>query len=125
MVMRILVVEDSRTQAEALRLLLEASDYQTEVAPDGETALELVRKGAFDLVVSDVTMPGISGYEVCRQIKTVLRRRDLPVLLLTALSDPMDIVQGLEAGADGYVTKEELCTGDFAREGGAAVPPGG
>jgi two-component system, cell cycle sensor histidine kinase and response regulator CckA len=105
MVMRILVVEDSRTQAEALRLLLEAKAYQAEVAPDGETALELVRKGAFDLVVSDVTMPGISGYEVCRQIKTVLRRRDLPVLLLTALSDPMDIVQGLEAGADGYVTK--------------------
>ena len=102
---RILVVEDSRTQAEALSVLLEQNGYQPQVAPDGETALELVRKGGFDLVISDVTMPGISGYEVCRQIKAVLRRRDLPVLLLTALSDPMDIVQGLEAGADSYVTK--------------------
>ncbi len=105
MTARILVVEDSRTQAEALSVLLEQNGYQPQVAPDGETALELVRKGGFDLVISDVTMPGISGYEVCRQIKAVLRRRDLPVLLLTALSDPMDIVQGLEAGADSYVTK--------------------
>ena len=112
---RILVVEDSRTQAEGLRLLLEANDYQAVVAADGETALELVRKGTFDLVVSDVTMPGITGYEVCRQIKSVLRRRDLPVLLLTALSDPMDIVQGLEAGADGYVTKPYESTQLLAR----------
>jgi two-component system cell cycle sensor histidine kinase/response regulator CckA len=102
---RILVVEDSRTQAEALRLLLEDHGYSVTVAPDGEAALDLVRKGSFDVVVSDITMPGISGYEVCRRIKGELRRRDLPVLLLTALSDPMDIVQGLEAGADSYVTK--------------------
>ena len=104
-VARILVVEDSRTQAEALRLLLEDHGYRVEVAPDGETALELVQRESYDLVISDVTMPGISGYEVCRRIKAVLRRRDLPVLLLTALGDPMDIVQGLEAGADSYVTK--------------------
>ena len=102
---RILVVEDSRTQAEALRLLLEEHGYQAQVAPDGETALRLVGQGAFDLVMSDITMPGISGYDVCRYIKTELRRPELPVLLLTALSDPMDIVQGLEAGADNYVTK--------------------
>ncbi len=105
MAARILVVEDSRTQAEALRLLLEEAGHQAQVAPNGETALDLVRKGTYDLVISDITMPGISGYEVCRQVKTVLRRRDLPVLLLTALSDPMDIVQGLESGADSCVTK--------------------
>jgi two-component system, cell cycle sensor histidine kinase and response regulator CckA len=105
MAARILIVEDSRTQAEALRLLLEGSGHVVQVAPDGETALELVPGGDFDLVMSDITMPGLSGYEVCRHIKTKLRRRELPVLLLTALSDPMDIVQGLEAGADSYVTK--------------------
>jgi two-component system, cell cycle sensor histidine kinase and response regulator CckA len=105
MAAHILIVEDSRTQAEALRVLLEENDYRVTAAPDGETALELVRTGTFDLVISDITMPGINGYEVCRQIKTGLRRRGLPVLLLTALSDPMDIVQGLEVGADSYVTK--------------------
>jgi len=105
MATRILVVEDSRTQAEALRLLLEDNGYVVTLAPNGEAALDLVESGSFDLVVSDITMPGINGYEVCRRIKGQLGQRELPVLLLTALSDPMDIVQGLEAGADNYVTK--------------------
>src|SRR5713226_6999732 len=102
---RILVVEDSPTQAEALRLLLEEHGYTVTVAPDGEQALALVAKGKVDLVLSDITMPGISGYDVCRRIKTDLKRRDLPVVLLSSLSDPMDIVHGLEAGADNYVAK--------------------
>jgi PAS domain S-box-containing protein len=102
---RALVVEDSRTQAEALRLLLEENDYGVTVATDGEGALDVVRTEPVDVVISDITMPGLSGYEVCKRIKGQLRKPDLPVLLLTALSDPMDVVQGLEAGADGYVTK--------------------
>jgi two-component system cell cycle sensor histidine kinase/response regulator CckA len=102
---RILVVEDSRTQAEALRLLLEEHGYTVTVAPDGEQALALVAKGKVDLVLSDITLPGISGYDVCRRIKIELKRRDLPVILLSNLTDPMDIVHGLEAGADNYVAK--------------------
>src|SRR5262249_50089206 len=65
----------------------------------------VVRTKPVDIVISDITMPGLSGYEGCKRIKGQLRKPDLPVLLLTALSDPMDVVQGLEAGADGYVTK--------------------
>ena len=102
---RILVVEDSATQAEALRLLLEQHSYKVTVAPDGEHALALVAKSKVDLVLSDITMPGISGYELCRRIKTDLKRRDLPVVLLSSLADPMDIVHGLEAGADNYIAK--------------------
>src|SRR5712691_13492147 len=101
----ILVVEDSATQAEALRLLLEEQRYKVTLAPDGERALALVARNKLDLVLSDITMPGISGYEVCRRIKIDMKRRDLPVVLLSSLADPMDIVHGLEAGADNYIAK--------------------
>jgi signal transduction histidine kinase/DNA-binding response OmpR family regulator len=102
---RVLVVEDSATQAAALAALLEEHGYETAVARDGEAALALVASTSFDLVLSDIVMPGLSGYEVCRRIKTELGRRDLPVVLLTGLSDPMDIIRGLECGADNYITK--------------------
>ncbi len=101
----ILVVEDSATQAEALRLLLEEHRHKVTVASDGEQALALVAKNKIDLVLSDITMPGISGYELCRRIKIDMNRRDLPVVLLSSLADPLDIVHGLEAGADNYIAK--------------------
>jgi DNA-binding response OmpR family regulator len=102
---RVLVVEDSATQAAALAALLEEHGYETIVARDGATALDRVADSSLDLVLSDVVMPGLSGYEVCRRIKRELGRRDLPVVLLTGLSDPMDIIRGLESGADNYITK--------------------
>lgn len=102
---RILIVEDSPTQATLLASLLEEAGHETVVAPDGEAALELVRTEPLDLVMSDIIMPGISGYEVCRRIKLELGKAGLPVVLLTGLSDPLDIVRGLESGADNYITK--------------------
>lgn len=102
----ILVVEDSATQRQALEALLESLDYHVTVAVDGEHALEAVRSTEFDLVVSDVVMPGMSGFDLCSHIKRDpgLTNRP-PVLLLTSMTDPRDIVRGLEAGADNYVTK--------------------
>ncbi|HJR41209.1 MAG TPA: ATP-binding protein [Gemmatimonadaceae bacterium] len=102
---RILIVEDSPTQATLLASLLEQAGHEIVVATDGEAALELVRTEPLDLVMSDIIMPGISGYEVCRRIKLELGKTDLPVVLLTGLSDPLDIVRGLESGADNYITK--------------------
>jgi two-component system, sensor histidine kinase and response regulator len=103
---RILVVEDSPTQAEAVRILLEGGGYRVAVARSGEEALECVERDGYDLVLSDVLMPGISGYELCRRIKDRLGQERAPrVVLLTSLSDPRDIVRGLESGADNYVTK--------------------
>jgi PAS domain S-box-containing protein len=100
----ILLVEDSRTQAEQVRYLLEAEGFDVRVATSGEAALATLQERRADLVLSDVNMPGMDGYVLCRRLKTDFRR-EIPVILLTSLNDPMDIVRGLEAGADNYVTK--------------------
>ena len=108
MTMRILAVEDSATQAAALAHLLEQAGYTVVVARSGERAMELLQRDRFDLVLSDVVMPDISGYEVARRIKADPALRDLPVVLLTSLNDPLAIVRGLASGADSYVTKPYL-----------------
>ena len=102
---RILVVEDSATQAAALAILLESERFETVIARRAERALEILGAQQVDLVLSDVVMPGMDGYELCRRIKNDDRWRDLPVVLLTSLTDPLAIVRGLESGADHYVTK--------------------
>jgi PAS domain S-box-containing protein len=102
---RILVVEDSRTQAEELRLILEAAGFAVTVAPSAEQALAEFAASDFDLVLSDIVLPGLSGYELCRKLKAEPARGNVPVVLLTALNDPMDILQGLDCGADNYITK--------------------
>ena len=102
---RILIIEDSPTQAEHLRLLLEHNGFAVAKAPDGVEGLQCLRSAPFDLVMSDIVLPGISGYEVCRQIKSDPAHKNVPVVLLTALTDPMDVLQGLESGADNFITK--------------------
>ncbi len=103
---RILVVEDSRTQTEQVRVALETKGFVVAVAPNAEQALELLaRAPGFDLVLTDIVMPGLSGYELCRAIKADAATARLPVVLLTALGDPTDILRGVECGADSYLTK--------------------
>ena len=102
---RILVVEDSATQAAALAVLLEREGFDTLVARRAERALDTLRTTPVDLVLSDVLMPGMDGYGLCRRIKQVPEWADIPVILLTSLTDPLAIVRGLESGADHYVTK--------------------
>ena len=102
---KILVVEDSPTQAAALAALLESADYEVAVARSAEAALDKLGRGAFDLVISDVVMPGMSGYDLSRAIKESEDLRDTPIVLLTSLADPLDIIRGLECGADNYLTK--------------------
>ncbi|MGI8507968.1 MAG: ATP-binding response regulator [Gemmatimonadaceae bacterium] len=102
---RILVVEDSATQAEALRSLLVKHGYVADVARTGERALEMVERDEYQLILSDVVMPGISGFDVCRQIREQSNRPDTPIVILTSLADPLDILRGLECGADNYITK--------------------
>ncbi|MDB4916135.1 MAG: diguanylate cyclase/phosphodiesterase [Gemmatimonadetes bacterium] len=102
---RILVVEDSATQAAALAGLLEGEGFQTIIARRADRALAILETEAVDLVLSDVVMPGMDGYELTRRIRSVERWRDVPVVLLTSLTDPLAIVRGLESGAHHYVTK--------------------
>ena len=104
MTLRVLAVEDSPTQAELLRAALESGGYQVSEARSGEEALRMLAAEPVDMVVSDIVMPGtVNGYELCRQVKQ--ERPGVPVILLTSLSDPMDIIRGLEAGADNFLTK--------------------
>ncbi len=102
---RIMIVEDSPTQAEMLRHMLEQHGYKTSVAPGGKDALEILRSKDHDLIVSDIVMPEMDGYELSRAIKKDQALRTIPVILLTALSDPEDIIQGLDAMVDSYLTK--------------------
>ena len=101
---RILVAEDSSTQAEELRWILQSGGFEAEVARDGDAALARFNADSFDLVISDIVMPGRSGYELCQEIKSA-KGRFTPVVLLSSLSDPMDIIRGLECGADNFITK--------------------
>ena len=102
---KLLVVEDSPTQAEELSMLLEANGFSVEVARDGASGFKRCQSETFDAVLSDVVMPEIDGYELCRRIKADPDIHELPVILLTSLADPMDIIHGLECGADNFITK--------------------
>jgi two-component system sensor histidine kinase/response regulator len=102
---RILVVDDSRTQRERLRMLLERSDYEVQTASDGTEALALVAQAPPDLIISDVNMPGIDGFEFCQAIRSDPRTQRVPFILVTEWTAPMDLVKGLEAGADNFIPK--------------------
>jgi PAS domain S-box-containing protein len=102
---QLLIVEDSQTQAELLRETLEEAGFSVVVARDAEAALELIDVKTIDLVISDIVMPGMSGYELCRRIKSSSDHAGVPVMLLSSLNEPMDIIRGLESGADNFLTK--------------------
>src|SRR6185369_9937347 len=102
---RILVVEDSSTQAMELRYLLESAGFEVVIAHDGTSGFQRCKQLDVDAVLSDVLMPGMDGYELCKAIKADPETASLSVLLLTSLSEPMDIIHGLSCGADYFVTK--------------------
>jgi CheY-like chemotaxis protein len=101
----ILLVEDSRTQAELIGHALTESGYRVRPALTGLQALDLVRESAPAIVVSDILMPGIDGYALCRTLKSEPATRDIPFILLTTLTEPADIVRGIECGADSFLCK--------------------
>lgn len=100
---RVLAAEDSPTQAAFLRRSLEQAGFDVSLARNGLEALALARRESFDVVVSDVVMPELGGYDLCRGLKAVLP--ELPVILLTGLDDPLDVVHAREAGAAEFVRK--------------------
>ena len=101
--MKILVVEDERLLADSLKKLLEGKGFQVEVAYDGQTGAEYAELGIYDLLILDVMMPGLNGYEVARHVRTA--HCATPILMLTAKSALEDRIEGLNAGADYYLTK--------------------
>ncbi|MGC2423545.1 MAG: response regulator [Nitrospirota bacterium] len=101
----ILIVEDSPTQAEGLKYTIERGGYSVRLARNGREALEAMEHRKPTIVITDIMMPEMDGLQLCRKIKEDERFREIPVILLTALSDPEDILRGLECGADNFITK--------------------
>lgn len=102
---RVLVVEDEPAQREVLAYNLEAEGFAVSCAENGEEALILVEEEMPDIVVLDWMMPNLSGIEVCRRLKTKSETRAIPIIMLSARSEEVDRVRGLETGADDYVIK--------------------
>ncbi|MGY3436876.1 MULTISPECIES: phosphate regulon transcriptional regulator PhoB [unclassified Marinovum] len=101
----VLVVEDEPAQREVLSYNLEAEGFRVSRAEDGEQALLLVAEEAPDIIVLDWMLPNVSGIEVCRRLKSRTETRGVPVIMLSARSEEVDKVRGLETGADDYVVK--------------------
>src|SRR4249920_40837 len=101
----ILVVDDVPDNVEILQLRLESQDYEVITAGDGEAALAIVREQLPDLVLLDIQMPKLDGIETVKQLKADTALPFIPVILVTARSDAKDVVAGLEAGGDDYLTK--------------------
>lgn len=99
---RILIVEDEKKIADILDYNVQKQGYDTEVAYDGEKGLALALSGGFDLILLDVMLPKMDGFEICRRVR---ERLDTPIIMLTAREEERDKVFGLELGADDYMTK--------------------
>ena len=102
MAIRILTVEDDERIRTSVRLALEDEGWEVEEAPTGEEALAAFRRAPADVVLVDIMLPGMSGFDLCRNLR---RFSDVPIVVVTARSDTHDVVAGLEAGADDYLTK--------------------
>ncbi len=102
---RILIVEDDFDISNMLRIYFDSQGYETIVAPRGEEGLEMCRRKLPNLVILDIMLPDINGYEVCRRLRENLRTSHIPIIFLTQKDERSDQIAGLELGADDYVTK--------------------
>lgn len=102
---RILVVEDDFDISNMLQLYFKSLQYEVHIAPRGKEALEVTRQLLPNVIVLDIMLPDIDGYEVCRQLRTNLRTSHIPILFLTQKDERSDKIHGLELGADDYITK--------------------
>lgn len=99
---RVLVVDDEKLIVKGIRFSLEQDDLKVDCAYDGEEALEYARNNQYDIILLDVMLPKLTGFEVCQQIREF---SSVPIIMLTAKGDDMDKILGLEYGADDYITK--------------------
>ena len=105
MTARILIVDDVPANTKLLQAKLVAEYYQVETAQDGFEALRLAHSWQPDLILLDVMMPGMDGYQTCRRLKSDNSTTHIPVVMVTALGDPSERLHGLEVGADDFLTK--------------------
>ena len=99
---KVLIVEDDILAAELERDYLEASDYEVELCGDGDEGYKKAESGDYDLLLLDIMLPGMSGFEICRRIR---RKQNVPIIMVTAKTEDVDMVRGLGLGADDYIMK--------------------
>ena len=102
MAKKVLIVDDEKLIVKGIRFSLEQEGMQVECAYDGEEALAMIQKNTYDVILLDVMLPKLTGYEVCQQVREF---SDVPIIMITAKDDDMDKILGLEYGADDYITK--------------------
>jgi signal transduction histidine kinase len=105
MQVNILIVEDSPTQTKLLRFILEENGYTVTSANNGVKALECIHQRKPNLIITDIVMPEMDGFVLCKAVKSNPDLKSIPIMLLTSLSDPQDVIKGLQAGADNFLTK--------------------
>lgn len=103
--LKALILEDSPTQSLMLKESLELHGITVEAAADGKEGLESLNKSVPDIIISDIVMPKMDGFEFCKYAKTDPKLKDVPIILLTNLADSMDVIKGIECGADSFLTK--------------------
>jgi len=101
----VLVVDDNQQNLELLQAYLEDMDCETVPAQDGPEALEVISRGAPDLILLDIMMPKMSGFEVCKRLKNDPKTSDIPVIMVTALNEFGDIERGIDSGTDDFISK--------------------
>src|SRR5512132_745294 len=101
----ILIVDDNASARETLMAMLEGEQYQLELAKDGFQTLQILSRSKPDLILLDVMMPGMDGFEVCRRIRATPQLAEVPIIILTALDDRASLLTGIEAGADDFLSK--------------------
>ena len=102
MAKKVLIVDDEKLIVKGIRFSLEQEGMQVECAYDGEEALDMIQKNTYDVILLDIMLPKLTGYEVCQQVREF---SDVPIIMITAKDDDMDKILGLEYGADDYITK--------------------
>ena len=101
-IIKVLLVDDDRKLCKLVKNYLESMGYKVDIAHDGNTGLQMALKDEFNVIILDVMMPGMDGFEVVKELR---KKSDLPVLMLTARGDEQDRIVGLEIGADDYIPK--------------------
>ena len=99
---KILIVEDEEAIADLEKDYLELSGFEVEVANDGQTGLDRALDGEFNLLILDLMLPGVDGFEICRQVRA---KKNTPIIMVSAKKDDIDKIRGLGMGADDYMTK--------------------
>jgi two-component system alkaline phosphatase synthesis response regulator PhoP len=102
---KILVVDDEKDILELIDYNLSKNGYRVKTVPSGEDALELIKENDYDLIILDLMLPGVDGFDICKIIKSDKQKENIPIIMVTARADEADRVAGLEIGADHYVTK--------------------